>query len=735
MKNSKLFTYYIESLTVISWVFFILPYFLNGRMRTLQATGQIYYFNTSRAGLRLANFTLWFTKKQLQRADFRQGDTRDQNGNLIWMKTMEDALSIRNDIKNNSEFPKTAGSYAGENNLRLFLSKWAMCYDFTTLDAFLILKFIFWVRSVENQEKLNDPTRVPERQVFLFMQERPWFAEIGRFVRSKGINVIPVGNLHFHVKAFVLQFDDAISFVQEFCKKVEYYWMVTKFRLREPRLLKRANNGKKASDAVNNEGNSLQRAQPCIAVEHYGSLNFNSPEAFSDLFFLRKSSIFRDILIYFGLSKAPITDKDWKEIRERGMSAVAINPRASATPDVPLLNHKRERIKTDWRKGETKEKKDIFTHKWLEQHIFNYHQRYDYWVDFITRCNVKVHVTWFKYSPEHGVLLEALKDTGGIGTVYQRSFEHSPAHWTFTRADVVFGFSEMGAHLGRDQESRIPYYVVTGYLGDYRFGLLKRGNDVRKHLKDHGAQKILVYFDEHASNHLPWNLSYNVTLRNHAYLLKQVLDNPWLGLILKPKVPSTLRSRLGPVSELLRRAEKTGRCFVFEDEDIHCSYPPAVACLGADTAIHGHFFAATAGIESALAGIPTLLLDSEGVIESPLHSLGEGRVIFKDIEPLWRSCVEHWSRPGGIPGFADWSGMLNELDPFRDGRAAERMENYLHWLIEGFKAKLPRETVLADAAQRYSDIWGKDKILSVNVPSKADPSKGHLTPIGQEKYG
>ena len=57
--------------------------------------------------------------------------------------------------------------------------------------------------------------------------------------------------------------------------------------------------------------------------------------------------------------------------------------------------------------------------------------------------------------------------------------------------------------------------------------------------------------------------------------------------------------------------------------------------------------------------------------------------------------------------------MLAELDPFRDGRAAERMGTYLKWLIEGFAANLPRETVLADAAERYCEIWGQDKVVEV----------------------
>ena len=691
-------------------------------MKASQDAQPIYYFNNSKMGRWLANLSLRFIRMRIERVKFSQGDMRDQDGNLIWLKTTKDTLSIQEEIKNNAEFQKAVGSCGMANSLHLFLGKWAMCCDSITTDVFLMLKFIFFIRIVEHRENLNDPMRTSQRDVFLFMQARPWFVEIERFAQSKGINIIPARNIQLHLKAFFLRFDSLKSFIKEFCKKTSYYWMVTQYKLKELIFLRRSNNVQGAHDFIKNKGNDSGRSQLRIAIEHYGYLNFDSPELFSDLFFFQKSSLrAQDILVYFGLSNAPITDKEWSELSKRGIFAIAINPQAAATPDVPIFNHKRGTIKIDWFKSTARDKKNIFTHNWLCQHILNYHQRYNYWVDFITQHRVKIHVTWFKYSPDHCAILDALQNLGGVGVVYQRSFDPFLAPGTFTTADVVFGFSKLGAHIGEDKHSIIPYYVVSGYLGDYRFSLLqKRSNDVRNLLRSHGAQRILAYFDEHATNHPQWDLAYKVTIRNYSYLLNKVLENPWFGLILKPKVPSTLRSkRLGSVWELLHQAEKTGRCFIFEDTNLQSSFPPAAASLGADIAIHGHLFAATAGVESALTGTPTLLLDCEGISDSPLRILGE-RVIFKDIEPLWRSCVEHWNRPGGIPGFADWSGILDQLDPFRDGRAAERMGIYLEWLIEGFKAGLPRETVLADAAERYARIWGKDKILSVNCPKKME---------------
>ena len=141
--------------------------------------------------------------------------------------------------------------------------------------------------------------------------------------------------------------------------------------------------------------------------------------------------------------------------------------------------------------------------------------------------------------------------------------------------------------------------------------------------------------------------------------------------------------------------------------------------------VHGHLYAATAGIESALAGVPTLLLDREGWSLSPLYRLGVGRVIFSDWETLWNACLEHWTRPHGLPGLGDWGSQLEAFDPFRDGRAAERMGTYLHWLLEGLKAGLSRETVMADAAERYVQRWGKEHLVRLDGNASHGPTLQH----------
>ena len=64
--------------------------------------------------------------------------------------------------------------------------------------------------------------------------------------------------------------------------------------------------------------------------------------------------------------------------------------------------------------------------------------------------------------------------------------------------------------------------------------------------------------------------------------------------------------------------------------------------------------------------------------------------------------------------FGDWKPLLNEIDPFRDGLAAQRMGMYLKWILDGFAAEKSRETILAEAAERYCAQWGADKVQQVN---------------------
>ncbi len=307
-------------------------------------------------------------------------------------------------------------------------------------------------------------------------------------------------------------------------------------------------------------------------------------------------------------------------------------------------------------------------------------------------------------------IADALTDVGGISSIYQRSYKPGVSPQLAVGTDIIFGFSNRDCELQAGSGSQFRYYVTVGYLGDNRFDVLRpRASQIRNQLLTHGAKHIIAYFDENTLDDGRWFHGHKMAQDNYRFLLEKLLFNSELGLVLKPKVPGTLRRRLGDINRLLVEAEKTGRCFMFGEGSIFGSYPPAAAALAADIAIHDQLACGTAGLEAALAGIPTLLIDLEGWSFSPLYGLGD-HVVFTDRDSAWRACEAYFKDPLAHPRAGNWSSMINEFDPFHDGRAAQRMSRYLKDLLEGLRAGEKPTEVMEKVAERYARQWGKDKV-------------------------
>lgn len=734
MRKRGHFSYYIERLTVGSWLFWVLPYFIKEMRRSVN-TGEnrnhykveqlsVYYLNASRLGRLVSRLTLWNVKPKFEHLYFSQFDIRDVNDELLWWKTQyEDSFALQRNIRNHPELQKIIRNCGEGNRIPQFLMRNIMYSDTVDPNALTSPKMLFLIRVVSSSHYHKKECL---ESTFFFSSQEPWLSEVAKFAVKQNVKIISVGKIDFNIKGLFLKFG-AIKYC---IKQILYYWMTVKYWARQIlyfKILSFVSCNTRDIQQINNIPKNMSYK---IAVEYYGHLNLYSPDLNSDLFFCQQSNVSReDILIYFQHSIFSGTNAKWKEIKDFGISAVVINPRAVATPHIPVFrerpldkksSHNRsQEIKICSPKNAGCRHESKLIRRNLYRLLKKYYAKYDFWINFITQHNIKMHVSWYKHDDKEFAMWDALRSTGGVGIVYQRSFESAPNLATIVETDVVFGFSKLGAHLGKDSDSIVPYFVITGYLGDHRFPLIRKyANNVRNLLLSRGAKRILTYFDENSVNDPRWGIGHKVTQENYAYLLNKVLEVPWLGLILKPKMLSDLHRRLGDVDTLLERALETGRCFIFEEGHVVGLHPPATAALAGDIAVHGHFFAATAGVESALTGARTLMLDREGYSMSPLYKLGIGRVIFKNWEDLWKACQDYWNSSETIPGFGDWSSVLDEIDPFRDGRAAERMGTYLQWLMEGLKANLPRETVLADAAERYARIWGKDKILSINCNPK-----------------
>lgn len=440
-----------------------------------------------------------------------------------------------------------------------------------------------------------------------------------------------------------------------------------------------------------------------LLVDYYGHLNLDKLEYLSDLFFLFSEGIIgRDVLLNFKLSEDPLDQAKLEQLGKYGIQAVACNPQATLidpkiapifVPPSPVRSALLIDAPAPWK-----------------TYMGEYEDLVRKWVPFFNQYNIKLWTSWEKYGVIHIAIADALSRVGGVSTIYQRSFESNSSEEVTVGADVIFGFSPSGFAIEQGNHSDFFSHVSVGYIGDHRFPLLKeKSRQLREDLIRSGAKHVIAFFDENTIVDGRWFAGHTEACKNYAFWLEKILAVPDLGVIFKPKRPITLRKRLEPIADLLSAAEATGRCRLIVGGQIQSSYPPAFAALASDVAIHDRLISGTAGLEAALAGVPTLLLDLEGWPRSPLYRLGPD-VVFKDWSSAWEACAKYFQDPQSYLHFGDWSLMIDELDPFHDGHAAERMSIYLKELLDGLRRKETPSSVMEMAAERYARRWGKDKV-------------------------
>lgn len=684
--------FYIERLTVWVFIFFVLPYVIRKKLKEHCRNHTGYFIDASSIGLLVARYVLPVFSARVERLNFRLIDIIDEAGISLRLRIeIQDLVEVQKSIVNDARFKKALLPYSTDPFFYAYLKKELVSIDLhgdTMGRVIFLIQVVVWKNRMCTQ---------PQESTVFFMYRRVFMSVIHGYAQKYNVLVLPASRMSLRPMKMV-----GLIFGLRMIRLKNIYYDL---RMRGIiSALKRFFLPPKASDFVRKNDQS-----PRLVVEYSGNLNLKNSELYSDLFFLKQSKfVGKDAVLTFSMPADPLDEAKYNECIEEGITPAVIDPRATTLPFPPVFYPNPSATSR-------RPKNFLFNYNGEERYVAENFEKYsidsDYWYYFCRRYGIKLFLTWYKYNGKHISIANALRRIGGVSAVYQRALEDFPSPRITTVADVIFGFSNDSRNVVRNSGSRVSYHVVTGYIGDHRAPLLRHSaHAIREALRAKGAKKIVAFFDENASDDDRWHVGYKFFQDNYAFLLEKVLKYPWLGLVIKPKGPLVLRHRLGPVAELLERAEHTGRCQVIGEGIVHGSTPPVHAALSADVVIHGHLCAGTAGFESALAGVPTLLLDLEGWHISPLYQLGVGRVVFRRWDDLWTTFMEHIDDPKKVPGFGDWSSMLDTMDPFRDGRAAERMGAYLQWMIEGLKQGKDRDIVLASVAERYAAKWGADKV-------------------------
>ena len=660
---------YCENISL--WrVFDVLLKSINALKAEKEAHIHIYYINSKFLAQHLSITLLRFFNIEISKLDFKLRDIRDQNDELVRIRIpRQDLLEVQSEILNSDRYLALYHSSWKQGRIESYVNKGiidnSILHEGSASHTIFIISVVNW-----------DMHKRGIKDAILAVDSIPWSDVYKTYAEKYSIKLISLRNIKLprFNKLILHRFIRNIPYLYAKLKNVKYKKL--------PPYQRKNNNA------------SCQ-----LYVDGRGDINLESNGQHSDFFWHINSEFPAGNILYQHHS---VQEKDY--LQGHGIVStngeVILGSRQSLCYKKPMLN-------------------GISKYKLESRIIKSILNTYDldryYWGSFFNTYNVRVYLTWYKYYNNHIAISDAINDVGGISAVWQMAYDGFPCAECEINADLVFSFSNFSHQIENKLNSKFQYNIITGYPKDYvGLHVKQEALNLRKKLQDNGAEKIVFVIDENSIDDDRWHTGHQLQRENYSFILEKLLVTPWLGAVFKPKAAKTLRHRLGDVAKLLEDVEKTGRCYVYEESGRHTtSAPPVLAGLSADVCIHGHLSSGTAALECVLEGLPTLLIDREGCPNSQLTQLPVGKVIFKDWPEAIDAVMEYFKDSDKIPGFGDWSSIIDELDPFRDGKAAYRMGSYLHWLIQGFESGLDRETIMAETAERYRKQWGQDKILSL----------------------
>ena len=684
---------FVEYLTVYSWFFSVVPQVL---WRNIPKN--VYFIERSEAAFFLIIFTARVLSIQVEKLDFKADDIIDNNGNVIWMRVFfEDMAEVVHLLNNESVLKKFIDEEVSSVTLATYLQKQCLP-GLHVLDANSLWRAIYVVQVFLHK---IDQCNLDFERTLILLRPRLWQDEIFSYVKAH------------HAVVAKSAFGKTALWSQT--TRIARLMVALETRKLSKKMKHLLNLRRKKATTNSSSLNYL------VAGEFWGDLNLDQPAFYSDFFFWQQSSLpSRNLIAIFkSAGSRALTEAYWNALNKHGIQAVALNHQANKYITGNVYDTSPHLTPKIWLKFFSAFCAYHKKRRWLLKEIAQFSYEEDYWYHLFRHHNIKVYTTWFKYNSEHCIIAKAAERVGGIMTVYQRAYEGLSCMQLTLAVDIYFAFAKSGAQVEALSNSHIRYHVTTGLLSDHRNDLVSADAEkMRKHLKTNGARHIVAFFDENTIDDGRWFSGHESMQTDYAFWLEKVLSCPDFGLVLKPKRSSNLRQRLGDIAVLLDQALSTGRCHLY-GEETQGYITPVQAAKSADIAVHSSLYATTAAMEAALAGVPSVI-KFDGYNKHPLYQVAKGKFIFDEWAHLWQACQDYWQPTGREVCLQSWAPVIDELDSFRDGRAAERMGNYLHWLIEGFEQGMDRDVVMADAAERYGKRWGWDYVQEV-TPGYVSP--------------
>ncbi len=658
---------------------------------------KVYYFDISKAGKILLG--LLKSNQYIDLFLFNVDEIRDKSGESCAVKIWGDFntvfLDVEEKLLKKSPFLAELGRKFDEKKVILYFTKHLYPRLF---EIIVFLNVIDW-----HQKK--EPTKT--QHVVDFSIERISYFEILRDLSLREYGIVLRSHnsfriiLRFLYELFGHLFLCTVVFVKSIINHIRY-------------------TGKLKEQGQNNSTPLLAN---CYAP--MGS-DFDLDKR-SYFFWLLKSNIpHNQVLIYFERKDVPASEEMVDTLIEKGVKHVAMSEGATLTRKMHVYKPTIELVKMMFNLTAYIAMcvlKDMVCFRFdgvvYLPGMLNFIRKYSLAYDFYRTFGIKVKmnsgtadVTYHNIPRQ--LALEAL---GGVNVSYQSSCFQIPCMMCASAADVYFLF---GPHSylkvyknGNINDVIINNVVIScGYITDYSFATVKDNSRVlRKKITKNGAKFIICYFDENSSDDRFRAVSHRKSAYIYRKLLDLVINDKTIGLICSPKRPKSLRKRLHSIINILEKAEATGRC-IFMDGDYMTNNYPTEAAQASDIVIT-LLGGGTTALESVLSGKRVVYIDLEGTYSFDEYEWGKDTVVFDNLDSLMSAIDKYRCNPELFDtlGNFDLDPTIKQKDPFRDGKAAERMGQYLHRLLEAFNEGKTREEAIQYANQNYAEMWGSQHVL------------------------
>jgi len=343
----------------------------------------------------------------------------------------------------------------------------------------------------------------------------------------------------------------------------------------------------------------------------------------------------------------------------------------------------------------------------------------DYWRVFFRAHRVKIHFSLTSSANSSAIAQRiALDLEGGIQVGAQRSFiatedddlhGERPQHVFFIWGDVRNSFGPKTYECSKS-------LVTTGFIFDAALvGQRDEGEQIKSRLESAGTHFTVALLDNAFGD---FHITRSMVVRFYRAFLEWLIGNQDAGLVIKPKKPRQF-GELCEISGLLEAARSTGRCVVLSNA---LGRYPSDASRCADMSVG--LFIGSAAIEAAIGGYRAVHCDLTKLHSHPFYQWGYEKIVFDDLDRLIAAIRRYSHDPSTEPGLGDHTPVLNQLDPYCDGMAGERVGTYIRWLLEAFDAGCDRDGAVQQANRKYAELWGADKIIRLAKGSGTVEAQG-----------